>query len=236
MNYNHHIAETIISMDYSSLVHLLTTQITPELRKKILIRLMEINDSIILKNLPSSNIVNNMDLSRNPIVNNRKKDLNMLPHPATDIFNNKGTNPIPINMPASSNYPCNEFNNLYNYSNNLCDDSINLYQMNHAPNLYHPSNNINTIPNNINTIPNNINTIPNNINTIPNIYQQTNNINNNIQCNNCPELDDLINDLYSEPDDLDIELNKIKNLYDKIKISKRNKRRESKLNNNLKYM
>ena len=94
----------IIDADYWTLVNLLTTQITPQIRKQILSRLTDLNDQLILANAIQNqfhNGQNSQDLSRStvhPTTNCRKKDVTELQHPSLDMFNYNGNNQYNTNI------------------------------------------------------------------------------------------------------------------------------------------
>lgn len=108
MDYQYTGLNQINTLDYWSLVNMLMTQITPEIRKQILVRLMEMNDQL----MPNHQKIQ-PDLARASVLNSRKKDLTESQHPALDRLNYKGQNPVPIGIPMNAN---NQYgaNNQYN--------------------------------------------------------------------------------------------------------------------------
>ncbi|AUV58274.1 hypothetical protein [Bandra megavirus] len=112
-NYNQ-----INNMDYLSLVNMLTLQINPENRKMILERLTEMNNQLLYKN--DSNTMaeyTNVDLSRSSQINSRKKDVQENLHPSMNYYNNKGINPLPLNIPMNSAHQYNIEQPNTNYMN-----------------------------------------------------------------------------------------------------------------------
>lgn len=88
------------TMDYWSLVNMLTSQITPETRKMILDKLSEMNNQLLMgMNMNSIQ----PDLARSSMLNSRKKDLSETQHPSFDHLNYKGPNPLPLNVPINGN-------------------------------------------------------------------------------------------------------------------------------------
>jgi len=65
-------------------------------------------------------------------------------------------------------------------------------------------------------------------NQLLNSYQQIPNKYNNIKNNDEIDLDDIINNIYPEKSDLDIKLNKIKKLQDKIIADRRRRKKDNK--------
>lgn len=104
MDYNYMSTAQINSLDYWSLVNILVYQITPEIRSKVLKRLVEMNDRLIINgnnsftNLPiniSESQVNHTDPSRMTSFNSKKKDLSENKH----MYMDTGY----INQPSLSN-------------------------------------------------------------------------------------------------------------------------------------
>ena len=195
-NNNNNNNNIIANADYWTLVNLLTTQITPEIRKQILLRLTELNDQLILSSVIQNQLYNSQnkqDLSRFPTMNCRKKDATELQHPSLDMFNYKGNNPLPFSMPLNSNTQ---------FGPNIMGGYNGTPQIPQQPQSQSQS--------------------------IPNIFSSSNNNFSRKQPN--IDLDEILGDIYdspeSQPDSLDQELTRIKELYGKVVASKRRRRRE----------
>lgn len=118
-NYNN-----ISNMDYLSLVGMLTEQITPEKRKEILQRLMEMNDQLLM-GYGTTGQGFQTEPPRIGRLNSRKKDLTENMHPSFDQYNYKGQNPLPFGMPINSN-----INNDFDYRSNFSQIDNSLKQNN----------------------------------------------------------------------------------------------------------
>lgn len=196
---------TIISnADYLTLVNLLTSQITPEIRKQILLRLTELNDQLILNNNIQNQFQTNQnkqDLSRFPTMNCRKKDVTELQHPSFDMFNYKGNNPLPFSMPTNSNSQFGANMNMMTGYNTGTQMSTPM-----SPQMS-----------------------PQIPQAIPNIFSSSNN---NFSTDQSDfDLDEILGDIHdheSHADSLDQELDRIKELYGKVIASKRRRRRQQK--------
>lgn len=122
MEYQYSNSLQINNMDYWSLVHMLMNQITPENRKLVLERLMEMNNQLMVS-----------DLTRSSILNSRKKDVSEVKHPSLDFLNDQGKNPLPMNIPFNANnqytpnsYQTNSVPNNYNKHQYKIDNEIDL--------------------------------------------------------------------------------------------------------------
>lgn len=202
----------ITNLDYLSLVNMLTTQITPETRSQILSRLTEINDQLIL----SSGIQSQqLDLSRCSSMNSRKKDATELQHPSMDIYNYKGNNPIPFSIPinSSNQFSMNGMNGM-----NTANTMKNMH-ISGMPPMYNMQQMVQQTPQ-----------------TIPNIFSGSNSIHGPNYSNNHQfeqqtniDLDEILGDIHNspaKPDSLDQELDRIKQLYNRIAAGKLQRRRD----------
>jgi len=92
----------ISRMDYWNLINLLSTQLTPEIRRLVLERLTEINNQMIRlgSSVSGSYVDIPTDLARSGFINSRKKDLNETQHPAV-YSRNDGTSPMSLNLPVN---------------------------------------------------------------------------------------------------------------------------------------
>lgn len=89
----------IDNLDYWSLVKMLMTTITAETRKKILDKITEMNNQLLL-----SESLKQSDLARSAVLQSRKKTVTENQHPSFDCINYKGPNPLPLNTPTNANY------------------------------------------------------------------------------------------------------------------------------------
>lgn len=102
MEYNYMSPAQINSLDYWSLVNMLVCQITPEIRRQILKRLMEINDRLLGTGNSTlsgnQSILNHPDPSRMATYTTKKKDFIETQHPNINVgFNNSLSLPFPNN-------------------------------------------------------------------------------------------------------------------------------------------
>lgn len=208
MDYQYMNTIQISNLDYWTLVNMLMNQITPETRKKILERLTEMNNQLMIGScdaetrpiamqqstastaqlLGSSWQASSQiqpDLARSSMLNPRKIDATEIQHPSIDHLNYKGANPLPLNIPIN--------NNQFNVSNPYHAMTPNI-AMGQIPQMVMPIN--------------------------CNVGQQRNNITHEI------DLDDIIDELHGVPDELDEKLAKIKKLHTKIITEKRRRRKE----------
>lgn len=121
MDYQYNNTNLINNMDYWTLVNILMTQITPDTRKKVLDRLMEMNNQLLMNSISLSNIPTQPDLSRSSTLNSRKKDVKEIQHPSLDRITYKGPNPLPINAPINANNQPNPYSQI---SNNTMHNNI----------------------------------------------------------------------------------------------------------------
>lgn len=186
----------IKNSDYWTLVNMLMTQITPDIRKLILDRLTEMNDQLMLP-LINLNYLGGQhqqlqnsqpDLSRINNNKSKKKDMIEIPHPSLSQLNYVGQNQFSDPFIKS---PLSNQSNQSNKSNQSGLNQSNLNQSNLNQSGLNPSNQFEKY------------------NAIDEI-----------------DLDDIINDLHDEPDNLDEKLEIIKTLHNKILADKRNRRKK----------
>lgn len=101
------------SMNYLSLVTMLSEQITPEKRKEILKQLTEMNNQLLL-GCGTKGQGFQEEPPRIGRLNSRKKDLSENMHPSFDQYSYKGQNPLPFGIPINSSV-----NNNFDYRTNF---------------------------------------------------------------------------------------------------------------------
>lgn len=173
----------ISNMDYWSLVNMLMIQITPETRKHILDRLIEMNNLLLSFQIQP-------DLLRSPILNTRKKDVTEIQHPSINYTN------------------LNQNSEIFQHIEKNQPEKLNFKQFNIPINNHHLKNN-SQISSDFTCLP-------------PIKLDNSKNQNFKQKYENLEiDIDDIINEIYNQPDELDDKLDKIKKLHTKIIADKR---------------
>lgn len=113
----------INNLDYWSLVNMLMNQITPEIRKQILNRLIKMNDQLLI------DINTQTDLSNSSVSTSRKDSLEFQ-YPSIDNLDYKNQNTLHLTIPTNNNNPFTGNNSFQTNSTILTNNYKNTDQFN----------------------------------------------------------------------------------------------------------